>query len=198
MNIMLTTDNGYNLIPDNTFLLEKRKIFLEGEITNEKALELAKTLMIMKAKDLPIQLFINSPGGSIDAGFMILDMLLSYPGEIETYCLGRAYSMAAIIFILSKKRHIFPSSKVMLHEPLVSNLATSSTSEIKEMSEMLESYKGKLIDLLAKRTGKSKKFFEKELKQDRYYTAEECLEFNYADTLTTLADIKEVDIWNMM
>ena len=197
MNTILKSEVGYTTVPTESILLEKRRLFLEGEITNDKAMDFIKNLMVLSFEDLPIQLFINSPGGSIDAGFTILDALKDYPRQIETFCIGRCYSMAAIIFILSENRYIFPSSKIMLHEPLISQIQGQSASEVKELSNNLENYKKQLIELLSKRTHQTTKYFEKALKNDTFYSAEECLKYNFTDKIVTMKDIKEIDLWNM-
>ena len=120
MYVEVKSANGISIEPIETSLLAKRIIILDKNIDAQTALEVIKQLIVLgKEKDEPIKMLIHSVGGEIDAGMMIIDAMKSL--NVHTYCLGTAYSMAAIIFTAGQvgHRYMLNNSKLMLHEPRI-------------------------------------------------------------------------------
>ena len=197
MHIQKKCEAGIQLVSTDSEIFEKRRLFIEGEITNEKAIEFSKSVMslLFDNNTLPIQIFINSPGGNIDAGLFILDILTSLPVPVETYCFGQAYSMGAILFLLSPKRFILKHSKIMLHEPIITTPVSQNTTEIQKNQSRLIEQENLLLSLLTERTKISKNKLKQYFKDETFFTADECLKNNFADEIIEFKDIKEIDLW---
>ena len=99
MNIIEKSSNGIFQISGDAKLMSNRKVFIEGEITPETACEFVKKIMIlnMQDPDRPIDLLINTPGGCINSGMVYYDVIQASKAPIRTFCIGRAYSMGAIL-----------------------------------------------------------------------------------------------------
>lgn len=120
MHVEVKSANGITIEPIETRLLANRIVILDKDINAQTALEVIKQLIILgKDKDKPIKMLIHSVGGEIDAGMMVIDAMKSL--NVHTYCLGTAYSMAAIIFTAGQigHRYMMKNSKLMLHEPRI-------------------------------------------------------------------------------
>lgn len=118
MQIVKRGYGGTNIIPIDSELGQKRVIFVEGEITQEKADEFVKQVMYLVLTDYekPIHVIINSCGGEIDAGLKMCDTVAHCPCKINAYCFTKAYSMAAILFeSVNGTRNMIGHSKLMLH-----------------------------------------------------------------------------------
>lgn len=153
MEVEVKSSLGITLEAIETRLLSKRVIILDKNINAQVALEVIKQLLILSAdKKAPIKLLIHSVGGEIDAGMMIIDAMRSL--NVHTYCLGTAYSMAAIIFTAGQlgHRYMLPSAKLMLHEPRIMDNNGGTVTSIRELSKNLEVAKEKLIKVLADNT----------------------------------------------
>ena len=100
MNTIVRNRNGLETISIEASLRSKRILFITDEITDQAALEFTKQVFYLLHENAaePIHLFINSPGGSIDAGMLIYDVLSKTPAPVKMYCIGKAYSMAAVLF----------------------------------------------------------------------------------------------------
>lgn len=166
---------------------EERKLLIEGEITQESAFEFVRSVRYLNSlsKTIPIDIYINSRGGSIDAGMLYIDVIQSSPAPIRMFCLGCAYSMAALIFAcgINGKRYMLPSSKLMLHEPLINTPITGNTTSIKAISEDLVNARSKVNKLLSQYTGKSVAEIEDATKYEHFFNAEESLKFGLCDRI---------------
>lgn len=184
MNIEVKSSNGISLIPADSRLLTERIVFLTGEINEDSALEFVKKILILDTDPFktPIKVLINSPGGEINSGLLIYDVIQSTQCPIELYCLGKAYSMAAVIFASGKDgRYMFPNSELMLHEPLLSQKINGNLSSIKSISESLIDVKNKIVKVLEKHTGKGKEEIEQALSFEHYFNPQEAEEFGLSD-----------------
>lgn len=189
MNVPVKTSSGINLVPLDSRLFERRTICLESEITHEKAMEFSKELMdlVTQNSDETIKVLINSQGGMIDAGMVIYDLIQSATTPISLYCIGQAYSMAAIIFLSGKHgRYMLPNSKLMLHQPLIHTCPGGSASSMKSLSDSLIQEKNRINNIIAKHTGMTKRQVEKATAYDHFYTAEEAIAENLADEVVDL------------
>lgn len=195
MNVEVRSSNGITVMPVETRLLStNRSIFLEGEINNDSALEFVKQLMLLISEDAskPINVLINSPGGEINSGMLIYDAIHSSIAPIRLFCLGRAYSMAALIFLSGTNgRYMLKNSELMLHEPLLSGRIGGNTTSIKEISDSLIKTRDKLNKIISTHSGKSIKEVEKATDHDHFYTAEESIEFGLCDEIVDFSRIME-------
>ena len=192
MNVQVKSSNGITAMPIETKLLTNRCIFLEGEINSESALEVIKSLMLLikEDKEAPINLIINSPGGEINAGMTIYDAVQSVDTPIKMFCIGKAYSMGALLFLSGKSgRFMLPNSELMLHEPLLSGKIGGNTTSIKELSDSLIKTREKLNNIIAKHSGKTLEEVEKATDHDHFYSAEESIEFGLCDKIVPFTDL---------
>ena len=164
-------------------LLKDRIIFIGPSIDDySSSLIIAQILFLMSDnKNQDINIYINSPGGSVTAGMAIYDTMQFVPCDIQTYCLGQASSMGAVRLAAGTngKRHALPNSRVMIHQPWGG--AGGTASDIIIQSEELKRYKNSLNKILAKHTGKALKQVETDTDRDHFMTAEEAKEYGLVD-----------------
>ena len=179
------TDRGERSYDIYSKLLEERIIFITGEINDALANTVVAQLLYLEAKDSTkdIDVYINSPGGSVTAGLAIYDTMNFIKCGVSTICIGMAASMAA--FLLSSgekgKRFALPSSEIMIHQPLGG--AQGQASDIKIQAEHILSLKKRLNEILAKNTGKPYEQIEIDTDRDNYLTAEEARSYGLIDRI---------------
>lgn len=188
MNTIVKSSHEITLVPVTSKLLAERKIFIEDEITSASACDIVRSLMLLVKEnpDKPIDIYINSPGGSVvDAGLMIYDTLKGMKTEVNLHCIGMAASMEAVILASGKKghRYILPHSKTMIHEPLISGDVGGSATTIQRTAESIMETKRLTVELLAKDTGKTEKEVEEAIAFDNYMNAEESIAFGPCDNI---------------
>ena len=164
-------------------LLEDRIIFLTGEINDQTADVVVAQLIQLEGKnpDKDISLYINSPGGSITAGFAIYDTMNYIKCDVSTICIGIAASMAAFLLASGAKgkRFCLPNSEVMIHQPLGG--MQGQASDIMIAANHISKTKDKMIDLFAKMTGKDKEQIAKDIDRDNYMSADEAKKYGLID-----------------
>lgn len=164
-----------------------RKLFLTGEITEETSNRFVSELLYLAESDEPIDIYLNSPGGSVNAGMVIYDVIQALEDKvpINIYCIGMAASMGAIILAGGHKgrRFILPHSKCMIHEPLISGGFGGSASSIKKTADSILETKDIINGVLAKHTGKSLKEIDKATSYDNFMNAEESVKFGLCDEI---------------
>ena len=189
INVPYRTSHGNTFISIESHLITERKIFILGEITSESACEFIQELMYLKSQDdkKMIRIYVNSPGGQVDAGLMIYDALKGLDMEYEIYCIGLAASMAAIILAAGQKgrRFILPHSKVMIHEPLMNGGVGGSATSIQKTAESIMEVKRNTVRLLAADTGKTIRQVEKAISFDNFMNAKEAVDFGICDKIVT-------------
>ena len=164
-------------------LLEDRIVFLSGEIDDAVANTVVAQLIYLEAKDptKDINLYINSPGGSVSSGLAIYDTMNYIKCDVSTICIGMAASMAA--FLLSSgargKRFALPNSEIMIHQPLGG--AQGQASDIKIAAEHILRTKQKLNKILAANSGRPLEQLERDTDRDNYMSAQEALEYGLID-----------------
>ena len=191
-SIIERTAGGTDVLTLETVNYDKRKLCIQGEITQTTALEFALAVEHLNkvSKSAPITVYINSPGGSSDAGLLMYDVIHTSPAPIRLVVLGVAYSMAAIVFAGGQGgRYILPNSKLMLHEPLLGYPIGGNTTSIKTISDDLLATRDKINRILAIHTGKTPKEIEDATKEDHYFTAEESVDFGLADKIITFKEL---------
>lgn len=194
MNVLVKSSSGITQVSADSKLLSQRKVFIEGEISSESACEFIKKILILNEEDTdkPIDVLINSPGGEINSGMAIYDVIQASKAPIRMFCIGRAYSMGAVLFSSGNHgRYMLPHSELMLHEPLLGNRVSGNSSSIQSISESLLETKRRMNQILAKHTGKSEEEVEKATSYDHYYSPEESREFGLCDEIVDFNKIME-------
>lgn len=194
MNMQVKSCNGITLVPLESRLMADRKIFIEGEINDEKACEFVKKVMILNREDerKPIDVLINSPGGEINSGMLMYDVIQSSRAPVRMFCIGRAYSMGAVLFACGNYgRYMLPHGELMLHEPLLGNRVGGNSSSIKSISDSLLESKRKMNQILVRHTGRSEEEVEEATAYDHYFSPRESVEFGLCDEIVGFERIME-------
>ena len=168
-------------------LLKERIIFLGEEVNDTSASIIVAQLLFLEAEDpsKDIHLYINSPGGSVSAGFAIYDTMNYIKCDVSTICIGMAASMGA--FLLSGgtkgKRFALPNSEIMIHQP--SGGARGQATEIQIAAENILKTKKKLNQMLADNTGKPYEVVAADTERDHWMSADEALDYGLIDGIIT-------------
>jgi ATP-dependent Clp protease protease subunit len=183
--VIETTSMGERAYDIYSRLLKERIIFL-GEEVNHHTANLVVAQLLHLAHEDPnkdIQLYINSPGGSVYDGLAILDTMNFIKPDVSTIAVGLSASMGAVLLAAGKKgkRYALPHSKVMIHQPSSGFRGTASDIEI-DARETLE-IKKLLEELMAKYTGKSAKQINKDMDRDKWLTADDALSYGIIDEI---------------
>jgi ATP-dependent Clp protease protease subunit len=164
-------------------LLKDRIIFLGTGIDDTVANSVIAQLLFLQMEDgkKDINLYINSPGGSVTAGLAIYDTMQFLTCDVNTYCIGMAASMGAVLLAAGAKgkRYALPNSDIMIHQ--VSGGAQGTASDVERTVEFMYKLKKRLIKLLADHTGKSEETVKIDSDRDYYMTAEEAKEYGLVD-----------------
>lgn len=179
------TSNGIEEISVDSRLMTDRCIVIEGPITSETAVDIAKQMLIMSKSDAPISVYICSPGGEVKAGLAIYDIFQSFKGELRMYCIGQAASMAAVLLAAGQKgrRYILPHSQVMIHEVLLGGGIGGSATSISKISESIMETRDLVNGILAKHTGKTIEEINSATSFDNVMNAEKAVEFGICDEI---------------
>ena len=163
--------------------LMNRSVFLSGEINSDTANDFLSQLLYLEQENEPVTIYINSPGGEVNAGLMIYDAIQGSDLEINMICSGMAASMAALLLAGGQKgrRYIMKHSKVMIHEPLISNGVGGSATSIKNISESILETREVVNGILAEHTGKTIDEVNEATAFDNYMNANEAIEFGICD-----------------
>lgn len=167
-------------------LLKDRIIFLGGGIDDDVSNLIVAQLLFLEAEDpeKDINLYINSPGGSITAGMAIYDTMQYIRPDVRTICIGMAASMGAFLLASGTKgkRVALPNSEVLIHQPLIGGHGLSGqATEIEIHARQLLRTKAKMNKILAERTGQPIEKIERDTERDYYMTAEEAKEYGVVD-----------------
>jgi len=169
-------------------LLKDRIIVLSDEINDVTASLVVAQMLFCEAEDpdKDIQLYINSPGGSITAGFAIYDTMQHVKPDIQTICVGMAASMGAFLLAAGAKgkRFALPNSEILIHQPWVSGIRGQAT-DVKIHAEWLLKTKHKLNKILSERTGQPLEKIERDVERDFFMSAEEAKAYGLIDEIMT-------------
>ncbi|MBC8571624.1 ATP-dependent Clp endopeptidase proteolytic subunit ClpP [Jingyaoa shaoxingensis] len=164
-------------------LLKDRIIFLGEEVNDVSANLIVAQLLFLEAEDpgKDIQLYINSPGGSVSAGWAIYDTMQYIKCDVSTICLGMAASMGAFLLAggTKGKRIALPNAQIMIHQP--SGGARGQATEIKIVAEEILKTRKRLNEYLAANTGQPLEVIERDTERDNYMTAEEAKAYGLID-----------------
>lgn len=169
-------------------LLSDRIIFLGEEVSDASASSIIAQMLFLEAQDLEkdIQLYINSPGGSITAGFAIYDTMQYIKCDVSTICMGLAASFGAFLLAggTKGKRIALPSAQIMIHQPAIHGSGVQGqATDIEIVSEHIQKSKQRLSQILAENTGKAIEEIIIDTERDNYMSAEEALNYGLIDKI---------------
>lgn len=169
-------------------LLSDRIVFLGEEVSDVSASVIVAQMLFLEAQDpgKDIQLYINSPGGSVSAGFAIYDTMQYVKCDVSTICIGLAASFGAFLLAggAKGKRLALPNAEIMIHQPAIhGNGIQGQATDIKITSDHMQKSKERLNAILAENTGKSIDEIAAATERDYYMTAREALDFGLIDQM---------------
>ncbi|MGW6936801.1 ATP-dependent Clp protease proteolytic subunit [Lentzea sp. NPDC054927] len=170
-------------------LLRERIIVLGSQVEEGIANQITAQLLLLAAEDpeKDITLYINSPGGSVTAGMAIFDTMQLIQPDVATYAMGLAASMGQ--FLLSAgapgKRHALPHARILMHQPSAGVGGTAA--DIAIQADMLTRTKREMAELIAEHTGQTLETITRDSDRDRWFTAQEALEYGFVDRVVTRA-----------
>ena len=177
---------GYSRYREMTLeemLLENRVVFLIGEINHVSASRVIMQMLYLQSvkRDQDINLYINSPGGVVDDTLAMYDIMRFLSCDVATYCIGRAESGGAVVFMAGKKgkRYILPNAKVMIHQPYGG--VYGQTADIEIQAEEILKTKNTLINIMAKCTGQSPDRIRDDSERDRFFDAQAAVKYGICD-----------------
>jgi len=166
-------------------LLKDRIIFLGSEVVDDVANSIVAQLLFLESEDpdKDINLYINSPGGSVTAGLAIYDTMQYIKPQVSTICVGLAASMGAILLAggAKDKRYALPNAEIMIHQPLGG--ARGQASDIEIQAKNIIKTKERMNKILASHTGRDLKTIARDTDRDNYMTAEEALKYGLIDKI---------------
>ena len=173
-------------------LLEARRIFFSEPVTMESATEVIRHLWYLDLQnpEKPIQLIINSPGGSVDAGFAIWDQINLIKAPVITCVTGIAASMGSILSLVAPKgkRFATANARIMIHQPAVHGALTGQATDLEIHAREILKTRDKIIDIYTEATGKDRDLIAKSIDRDTWLSPEEAIEFGLIDKLVNSYD----------
>lgn len=167
-----------------TDAFSNRRLFLFGEINEALVYSFTmQMLYLMEDTQSEINIYIDSPGGEVNSGLAIYDVIQYCKAPINMYCVGLAASMGAIVFAGGQKgrRFMLPHSKVMIHEPMVAGGLEGSASTIRSTAMKILQMRQLLNSILAKHSGKTTQEIDRATEHDNFMSAEEAIAFGLCD-----------------
>ena len=169
-------------------LLSDRIVFLGEEVSDMSASLIIAQMLFLEAQDpkKDIQLYINSPGGSVSAGFAIYDTMQYIKCDVSTICIGLAASFGAFLLAggTKGKRIALPNAEIMIHQPAIhGNGIQGQAADIKITSDHIQKSKERLNSILAGNTGKSIEEIALATERDNYMSATEAVDFGLIDKI---------------
>ncbi len=170
-------------------LLKARRIFFCDVVDMNTAKDVIRKLWYLELTDpgKPILFVINSPGGSVDAGFAIWDQVKMITSPVTTLVTGLAASMGSILSLCAvpKRRFSTPNSRIMIHQPRVNAMIPGQATDLAIQAKEIKRTREQLIQIYMDATGKDFKTIEKAIDRDNWYTAKEALEFGLLSGIVT-------------
>lgn len=186
--VMEQTSRGERSYDIFSRLLSDRIIFLGEEVSDTSAGLIVAQMLFLEAQDpnKEIQLYINSPGGSVTSGFAIYDTMSYIKCDVATICVGLAASFGAFLLAggTPGKRMALPNAEIMIHQPAIhGNGIQGPASDIRIMSEYMQKNKQRLNRILAENTGHTIEEIERDTDRDNFMSAEEALKYGLIDSI---------------
>ena len=185
------SSNGVGGLQDTVFerLLRERVVVLGSQVDDEVANRLCAQVLLLAAEDprRDIHLYVNSPGGSVDAGLAVYDTMQFVDCDVATYGFGMAASMGQFLLTAGTpgKRYVLPHTRVLMHQP--SGGVGGTQADIAIQAEQIRLLKRTVNQLQAAHTGQSAEQIERDSDRDRWFTAQEALEYGFVDHVVSRA-----------
>ncbi len=176
-------------------VIEARRIFLSDAIDSEVAEDIIHKLWYLELTDpgKPILLVINSPGGSVDAGFAIWDQIKMLKSPVTTLISGLAASMGSVLSLAAapKRRFATPQSRIMIHQPLIGGVIKGQATDLEIQAKEMLKTRETLTRIYMEYTGKDFETIEKAIDRDTWMSAQEALDFGLLDgIITSMEELK--------
>lgn len=183
--IIRETAEGLNRLDIRDEMLDQRELELMTSVDAESCAVVIRGLLHLQRQDptTPITLYINSPGGEVQSGLALYNVMQAVSCPIRTVCLGMAASMGALLFIAGNEREILPHSRVMIHDPLIG--AGGSALSVKARADDLMRIRDITAGVIARHSGMSIERVFELTASDTYFEAEEAIEAGLADRIIT-------------
>ncbi|MCH9612869.1 MAG: ATP-dependent Clp protease proteolytic subunit 1 [Chlamydiia bacterium] len=166
-------------------IMQKRRIFLCQQVDDKLAKEVIRQLWYYESVDptKPIVVVINSPGGSVDSGFAIWDQMKMISSPIITIVCGLAASMGSVLSLAGDKgcRFATPNSRIMMHQPLIAGTIQGQATDLEIQANEILKTRAALVKIYAEASGKSEEEIDESIDRDRWFGADEALEFGLLD-----------------
>ncbi len=179
------TYNSYNTPNIYNKLLKNRIIFLSGDIFDNNANHIIAQLLYLESIDpkKDIYLYINSSGGSVTSGMSIYDTMNYIKPDVNTICIGKAYSMAALLLSsgIQKKRFSLPNAQIMIHQPL--GTIQGQTTDISIHTNEMIKIKKQLINILSINTNQNKEKIQYDTERDKFLSPKEAIHYGLIDKI---------------
>ena len=181
------TDNNFPKVQDRieASLLKARRIFLSGAVEEESARDIIEKLWYLELENpkKPILLVINSPGGSVDAGWAIWDQIKMITSPVKTLITGLAASMGSVLSLVAAKGHRYatPNSRIMIHQPMIGGVIRGQATDLEIHAKEILKTKSQLVDLYVSQTGRPREEIEDAIDRDKWFSAQEAMEFGLLD-----------------
>lgn len=184
------TRNGIESVTMPSELFKDRKLFLIGDVDSVSMGVLLQSLMCLdKISNEPIEMYINSPGGDVNSGLAVYRYITEQMrSPVHTYCIGRAASMGAIIYLAGDKRFMYAGTEIMIHDPASISGTYENPEQLRDRLAKIESIKEMLCEIIADRTNIKAEDIAEITKKDTYYTAEEAVKYGLATQIIIRKD----------
>ena len=193
-SVIEQTPRGERFFDIFSRLLKERIIFIGTAIDDTVASLTIAQMLFLQGEDPgePIQLYINSPGGSVSAGLGIYDTIQYISPPVHTWCMGLAASMAAVLLAAGEAghRHALPHSRVLIHQPWIQSVGGQAT-DLKIQAEEILRTRDSLNRILSEHTSQPLERIEKDTDRDFYMSASEALEYGIVDVIATRQPTKD-------
>lgn len=195
--VIESTGRGERAYDIYSRLLKDRVVFLGGAVTDELANLVVAQLLFLSHEDpkADINLYINSPGGSVSAGLGIYDTMQFVQPKVATYCVGVAASMGAVLLMAGEhgKRYILPNSRVLIHQPLMGGVMQGQASDLSIQAKEMLKTRERLYRIMAEHTGKDYETIAKDCERDFWLDADQSVEYGIIDKVVKHASPVETD-----
>jgi ATP-dependent Clp protease protease subunit len=168
-------------------LLRDRIVFLGGGIDDDTANLLIAQMLFLSNEDskAPISFYINSPGGSVTAGLAVYDTMQFLRCEVQTFCIGMAASMGAVLMCggAKGKRFVLPNSRLLLHQPLIGGVLEGPATDLSIEAKEIIRLRVRLYEIIASHTGQPMERIERDCDRNKWLDANESIEYGLADRM---------------
>ena len=185
--IICETAEGLNRLDIRDQMLCRRELELMTPVNAESCAVIIRVLLYLRRQDseAPVTLYINSPGGEVQSGLALYDVMRAVSCAIRTVCLGMAASMGALLFIAGDERELLPHSRVMIHDPLIGEGAGGSALSVKARADDLMRIRDITAGGIARHSGMPLERVFELTASDTYFEAKEAVEAGLADRIIT-------------